>query len=255
MRILVTGGTGVVGRHVVRAAADRGNDVVVVSRGGGTPDPRATGFRVDLGTGDGLGAALAGGDVVIDCAHVQTTRAASAVRWFTEATTRLSREAEKAGVRHLIVLSIVGIDRIGLGYYKGKLAQERVALAGPVPSTVLRATQFHEFAGQMLERMGLGPVHAMPAMRVQPIAAFEVANALLHLAEGPAAGRVGDVGGPVEEYLPELARTLLRHRGAKGIVVPVPVPGGRSGANLVPEAKNQRGPTFAEWLSRYADAA
>jgi len=255
MRILITGGTGVVGRHVVRAAADRGHDVVVVSRGGGSPDARATGRRADLGTGEGLRDALEGVDVVIDCAHVQTTRASSAVRWFTEATTRLSRTAKEAGVSHLVVLSIVGIDRISLGYYKGKLAQEKAALEGAVPATVVRATQFHEFAGQMLDRMRVGPVHFVPRMRTQPIAASEVARVLVDIAEGPAMGRVDDIGGPAEENLPDLARAVLRRRGRKGLLIPLPVPGGRSGANFVPDPAHRHGPTFGEWLSRFADAA
>ncbi|GIJ47171.1 3-beta hydroxysteroid dehydrogenase [Virgisporangium aliadipatigenens] len=254
MRILVTGGTGVVGRHVVLTALARGHEVVAASRGGGSPDPRATGRRVDLGTGDGLAAALDGVDTVIDCAHVQTTNAAKAVRWFTEATTRLTNAAKAAGVRHLVVLSIVGIDRIPLGYYKGKLAQEKVALEGPVPATVVRATQFHEFAGQMLDRMRLGPVHLMPAMRVQPIAAAEVATALVDLAEGPATGRADDIGGPSEEYLPDLARAVLKKRGGRGLLIPLPIPGaagraGRAGAGLVPDPSGQRGPSFADWLA------
>ncbi|MFC6258469.1 SDR family oxidoreductase, partial [Kocuria oceani] len=161
MRIAVAGGTGVVGRHVVETARGRGHEVVVLARSQG----------VDLSTGAGLD--LAGVQAVVDVTSIRTTSGRSATRFFTEVTRHLLAAERAAGVGHHLVLSIVGLDDAPYGYYAGKAAQERLVQAGEVPWTLLRATQFHEFAGQVHERMRLGPVALVPAMRSQPIAARE----------------------------------------------------------------------------------
>ncbi|MBN9195938.1 MAG: NAD(P)H-binding protein, partial [Microbacterium sp.] len=198
MRIAVAGGTGTVGRHVVAVARERGHEAVVLSRAAG----------VDVSTGDGLDAALAGVDVVIDVTSVATTKASVAEHFFETATRRLLGAERRHGVAHHIALSIVGIDRRGeaSGYYAGKIAQERAVATDEVPWTLLRATQFHEFARQMFERGRIGPVVVVPAMRSQPVAAREVAERLVALAEGSPAGRVRDLGGPRVERMSELSR-------------------------------------------------
>ncbi|MDQ1633543.1 MAG: hypothetical protein QOJ32_352, partial [Frankiaceae bacterium] len=163
-RVAVAGGTGLVGRHVVDVLRERGDDPVVLSRSAG----------VDLVSGSGAADALRGCEAVIDVSNVTTTRRAPAEAFFGAVTRTLTTAGIEAGVRHLVALSIVGIDRVPFGYYFGKRRQEELLRASELPSTVLRATQFHEFAGQLLARSP-GPVAFVPRMRAQPVAAREVA--------------------------------------------------------------------------------
>ncbi|HEY6745440.1 MAG TPA: SDR family oxidoreductase [Mycobacteriales bacterium] len=244
MRIAVAGGTGVAGSEVARILAGRGHEVRVLARSTG----------VDVATGRGLDAALDGVAVVVDASSVLTTRARPSVEFFTAATTRLLAAEERAGTRLHVVLSIVGIDRLGHGYYAGKLAQERLALAGPVPATVLRTTQFHEFAGQLLDRLRRGPVTVVPRAPVQPVAAREVARRLADLTVRPAAGRVPDLAGPEPQELADLVRRVARSRRVGTRVVAVRLPGrlGRdlAAGALLPEAGAETGrQTFDEWLA------
>lgn len=242
-RVAVAGGTGLVGRYVVAALAAAGLEPVVLARSRG----------VDLTTGAGLDDALTDVATVVDVSNVPTARRREAIDFFTTATGRLLASGERAGVRHHVVLSIVGVDRVDRGYYAGKRAQEELALAGPVPATVLRATQFHEFPGQILSRTH-GPVAWVPQARIQPIAAREVAQALAELALGEAVGRAPDLAGPEEHDLVDLARRLLRARGPRRVVLPVRPPGaaGRAMARgaLLPTGPGPRGTqTFDAWLS------
>jgi len=142
MRIAVAGGTGVVGRRVVETLTQQGHEPVVLARSLG----------VDVATGAGLSDALAGATAVIDVSNAATLRRRTSVQFFTNSSTNLLAAGERAGVQHHVALSIVGIDRVDTGYYAGKRRQEDVVLAGPLPASVLRATQFHEFAGQLLSR-------------------------------------------------------------------------------------------------------
>lgn len=246
MRIAVAGGTGVVGRHVVDVLGAAGHEPVVLSRSRG----------VDLVTGSGLDAALSGVGAVIDVSNVATMRRETAVGFFGTATGRLLETGERHGVRHHLALSIVGIDRVPTGYYAGKRRQEELVLGGPLPATVLRATQFHEFPGQLLVRTP-GPVAMLPAMRVQPVAAREVAEALVQLAVGDPLGMAPELAGPEQHSLVDLARDLLRARGERRRVVAVRVPGaaGRAMAQggLLPQGPGPRGTqTFAQWLAAEA---
>jgi uncharacterized protein YbjT (DUF2867 family) len=243
-RVAVVGGTGVVGRHVVAVLTERGHDCVVMSRSHG----------VDVVNGGGLDQALVGTRVLVDVGNITTLRRATAVRWFESATANLLAAAERSGVQHYLLLSIVGIDRVDTGYYAGKRRQEEVALAGQVPVTVLRATQFHEFAEQVMDRGGVGPVRLVPRMRVQPVAAREVAEALSDLVAGDAVRRAPDVGGPEEHDLVDLARRAVAVRGPRRLVAPVPVPGaaGReiaAGALLPGEGARLGRTTFEQWLT------
>jgi uncharacterized protein YbjT (DUF2867 family) len=244
MRVAVVGGTGVVGRHAVAVLRGRGHEVRVLSRSAG----------VDVRTGRGLPAALDGVGAVVDVANVATTRRAAATGFFTAVTEHLLDAGRRAGVGHHVVLSIVGIDDVDTGYYAGKRRQEALALAGGVPASVLRATQFHEFAAQMLDRLRLGPVAFVPRMRTQPVAAREVGEALADLAVGPAVGRAPDLGGPEVHTVADLVGRVLRARGERVRLVPFPVPGraGRAmaGSGLLPGPDARRGrTTFEEWLT------
>jgi uncharacterized protein YbjT (DUF2867 family) len=244
MRMAVAGGTGVVGRHVVAVLRERGHDAHVLTRSTG----------VDVTTGDGLDTALRGVDVVLDVTNVPTMRRRAAVDFFTVSTSHLLAAEERAAVRHHVVLSIVGVDEVDTGYYAGKRRQEELALVGRVPATVLRTTQFHEFAGQVLDRFRLGPIAPAPRMPTRPVAAREVAEALVDIASAPAAGRAPDLGGPEIHDLPDLMARVLRARRERRWLVPLRVPGsaGRAMADgaLLPGAGARFGTwTFDLWLA------
>jgi uncharacterized protein YbjT (DUF2867 family) len=244
-RIAIAGGTGTVGRFVTELVRAHGHEPVVLSRSTG----------VDLVAGDGLQAVLRGVDTLIDVSGPATMSAAASIRGFQAITGNLLRAEQAAGVRHHIALSIVGIDTVekGYGYYQGKQAQERLVMAGPVPWTILRATQFHEFARQMFTRAKLGPFVLVPTMRSQPIAASEVAARLVELAEGAPQGRVGDLAGPRVERMADLARRYGRAAGVPGRVVELSMPGRggtqmRNGSLLAPVDAQIAGPDFTTWL-------
>jgi uncharacterized protein YbjT (DUF2867 family) len=241
--IAVAGGTGVVGRHAVEAVRAAGHVPVILSRSTG----------VDLLTGTGLDAALAGADAVIDTSNITTLSAAAATTFFTRATGNLVAAAARAGVGHLVVLSIVGIDRMPHDYYAGKVAQERVVANSTVPWTILRATQFHEFAAQLFDRAKLGPLHVAPRARVRPIAAREVGTRLAELAAVPAQGRATDLGGPREERLDEMVKAFARRTGHRGWIPSVSLPGAqmkgmRAGLALPASGAVLGTQTFAAWL-------
>jgi uncharacterized protein YbjT (DUF2867 family) len=243
MRIAVAGGTGLVGRHVVDAVAGAGHEPVVLARTRG----------VDITTGAGLGEALATVEAVIDVSNITTTRRRTSVAFFTAGTQQLLAAGQRAGVRHHVALSIVGVDRVDLGYYEGKRAQEELVLDGLAPGSVLRATQFHEFPGQLLAR-ARGPLALVPSMRVQPVAAREVAAALVALAGGPAEGMAAELAGPAEHEMVDLARRVVRANGQRRRVVGIRMPGaaGRAMADgaLLPTGPGPRGRlTFEQWLT------
>jgi uncharacterized protein YbjT (DUF2867 family) len=243
MRIAVAGGTGVVGSYVVSAVTEAGHEPLVLSRGRG----------IDLVTGTGLDDVLAGVQAVIDVSNQSTTSRKKSVAFFDAVTTNVLDAGLRAGVRHHVALSIVGIDRVDFSYYAGKVRQEELMFASPLPTSVLRATQFHEFAGQVLQQVP-GPVAVIPRMRVQPIAAREVAAALVALALGSPVGMAPELAGPQEESLADMARRLLRARGSRKPVLQVRLPVSGAGAmasgGLLPTAPGPRGvQTYAAWLA------
>ena len=247
MRVAVAGGTGSVGRHVVASLAGANHEPVVLTGSCG----------VDLITGVGLDEALCGVGAVVDVGNVSTVSRRASVAFFSTSTQNLLEAGRRNGVAHHVALSIVGIDLVGSGYYAGKLAQEELVLTGPVPATVLRTTQFHEFAGQLLTRTR-GPLAVVPRMRVQPIAACEVGQALAELAVTGPAGRVADLAGPDVHDLHELARQFLQASQSSRRVLAVRLPGtaGRAMARgaLLPTRPGPRGQqSFKEWLAGCLD--
>jgi uncharacterized protein YbjT (DUF2867 family) len=214
---------------------------------------------VNVATAEGLIEALEGVSSVVDCSNVQTMRASAAELFFGAVTRNLLTAGRAAGVRHFVALSIVGIDRVDFGYYRGKRVQEELLLADDRPSSVLRATQFLEFAAQLLDRMR-GPVVAVPRMRMQPVAAREVGEALATMAVGDPVGRAPDMAGPREELLVDMVRQVLKKRSQRRLVVPLRLPGsvGRqmAGGGLLPEGEGPRGKeTFAEYLAALGEAS
>jgi hypothetical protein len=227
---------------VVDAARARGHEVA--------PLARATG--VDIIAGTGWEPALTGADALIDVSNMTTLSTRAARRFFETATRRLLDAEQTTGVRHHVALSIVGIDDIDTSYYAGKLAQERAVEAGPVPFTIARAGQFHEFAAQLLSGMR-GPIAVMPRTLMRPVAAAEVAARLVDIAEGAPQGRAADFVGPCDEVLADLARRQLAHHGIRRRVVEIKFPGayGRglaSGALRGGAGRIEGATTFDEWL-------
>jgi uncharacterized protein YbjT (DUF2867 family) len=248
MHVAVAGGTGVVGRLVVQALGRAGHEVTVVARSAG----------VDLMTGQGLREALEPVSVVLDVANAPGSSRKTSVEFFERSTRNLLDAEGRADVRHHVALSIVGCDRVDLGYYLGKRRQEELVRTGDVPWTILRATQFHEFPAQLAERVR-GPVLPVPTMMTQPVAAREVAQLLADLAPAEPSGETIELAGPDVHRMPDLARRLLRARGSRRIVVPVRLPGrvGRdlAGGRLLPTDGRRGTQTFDEWLAQQRTSA
>lgn len=247
--ILVTGGTGTLGRPLVHRLLDDGHDVRSLSRRPhtGTERPRPQSYAVDLRDGTGLPEALSGVDAIVHCA---TTPAGGDM----EAAGRLVQAAKAAGVPHLVYISIVGVDRVPLGYYRTKLAVERLIEDSGIGWTVLRTTQFHHLVLQLIKAGARSPVLPVPTgVRVQPVEVREVAARLAELAAAPPAGRVPDLGGPEVLTARELVRTTLEAGGRRRLLMPLRLPGPtaaalRRGENLTPEhAEGRR--TYAEFLA------
>jgi uncharacterized protein YbjT (DUF2867 family) len=204
---------------------------------------------VDLVTGGGLDDALQGADAVIDVSNIATRNGRRATAFFESGTRKILAAEQRAGVRHHLLLSIIGVDRVNIGYYRAKRRQEDLVREGPVPWTILRTTQWHEFAAQLLADR---PLAIVPTMLSQPVAAQEVADELTRLAQSPPAG-MAELAGPREERVPDMVRRLAEARGRRTLVVTVPVPGalGRSltGGALLPSGPGPRGTrTFDQWL-------
>jgi uncharacterized protein YbjT (DUF2867 family) len=251
MRIAVIGGTGVVGRHTVEALQRAGHDVIVVARARG----------VDVVTGEGLDDALVGVDAVIDVTSVQAPNAQAAQNLFAAATRNLLAAEQQAQVRHHVLPSIVSVDRLeGNAHYAGKRMQERLLSSGPVPFTIQRATQFHEFAGQVVAWTRVGQVATVPPLLVQPVAAADVGDVLAEIVAGAPQGRATDLAGPEPQDLVDMARRTLSARGESIRLIPSWRSGifGVEAAGEVllagPEARLAP-TTFDAWLARQSTTA
>lgn len=262
MKIAVAGGTGTVGRPTVEIARSRGHDVVVLSRSTGVDLTTGLGTRGGAGsaTGSGTGSAtglvraLEGVDVVIDVASVATQSAERSKAFFGSVTSTLLSAEETAGVTHHLALSIVGSQRAPFGYYAGKAEQERLVSAGRIPWTILRATQFHEFARQIAGQVRVGPVTLVPRMTSQPVAAREVAQRLVELAESAPAGHATDLAGPETLRMRDMVRAYATATGGAGPLIELPLPGGfgkalRDGTITAGPGADRGTQTFGEWIS------
>lgn len=237
--VLVTGGTGLLGGRVVERLRAEGCPVRVMSRSG-----RAGTVRGDLLTGEGLDRAVEGVATTVHCASNPFRRSR---RTDVGGTEMLLRAARRAGVAHVVFISIVGVDRNPYyPYYRVKLDAERVVERSPVPWTIVRATQFHDFVLRFVRPLGRLPVVPAPKdLPGQPIDVGEVADRLTELALSPPAGRVPDIGGPEVRTFADLARAYLRMTEQRKRVVQIPLPGKmarawRAGAQTCPEGKYGR---------------
>ncbi|MDI3420162.1 SDR family oxidoreductase [Streptomyces luteolus] len=242
--ILVTGGTGTLGRCVIeRLRASGGHEVRELSR-------RSEQYPVDLRTGAGLADAVAGAEVIVHCASTQKSGGAD-----VGAARHLIDAARTAGVRHLVYISIVGIDRVPLGYYRTKLRVERLIEESGLGFTILRTTQFHDLALTFARGLTKLPVALAPTgVRLQPVAVDEVAGRLVELALGDPAGRVPEMGGPEVRTVDSLVRAYLHASGKRRPVLGIRLPGRlfaalRAGGLLTPERAVGRG-TFEEFVRR-----
>jgi len=246
-KIAVAGATGRVGRHTVEVLEEAGHDVVRMSRASG----------VDLVTGEGLSEALAGVDSIVDAASWPTNEQKPATDFFVAASRNLQEEGERAGVQRIVVVSIIGADRVDAGYIASKIPHERAMQSGPIPVSILRAAQFHEFVPLFLEWGRQGDVIYVPQMRTQLVAARTVAEALAELVDEPIPSpdaSIPEIAGPREESLADVARLLVARRGDPVRIEAVSDPDDpeqalyASGALLPGPDAVRAGPTFEQWL-------
>jgi len=264
-QMLVTGGTGTLGRHVVRRLRAAGQDVRVLSRGGThgvhSPEEGVEYVTADLATGDGVEDAVVGIEVVL---HLAGSSKGDEVK-----TQHLVDAAQRAGVGHLIYISVVGADRVPMasavdrmmfGYFGSKAESERIVAGSGLPWTTLRATQFHDLTLLTARGMAKMPVVPVPSgFKFQPIEADEVAARLVELALGDPAGLVPEIGGPQVYEMSDLVRSYLQATGKHRLIMPMRLPGMaaqafRNGANLNPgRAVGQR--TWEDFLEERAGTA
>lgn len=250
--VLLTGATGRLGQALRPRIADAGYDLRLASR---SPPAVDQWTELDLAAGTGVRDAIEGVDIVV--------HTASAPQGDTEAvdvrgTERLLDAASEAGVENFVYVSIVGVDEISYGYYDHKLAAEIAVEESPVPSTILRATQFHQFVHDILDGLARLPVLFVPRnWQIQPIAAGEVADNILAHLDDPA-GRLPDVGGPEVHTAGELAATYREARGLRRPTVGLPVPGAaargfRDGRATCPDCTTGT-VTWAAYLDRTVES-
>jgi uncharacterized protein YbjT (DUF2867 family) len=210
MKLTVIGGTGLIGSQVVQKLTAAGHEAVPASPSSG----------VDLISGKGLDQALAGADVVVNVANSPTFDEAS-LDFFRTSMTNLLAAGEHAGVRHQVVLSIVGVDQVPqLDYYRAKTLQEELLRQGPTPYSIVRATQFFEFMDAVLSWSSDDTTVRLPATRLQPMAAADVVDAVVEVATGAPLNGIRNVAGPDVFPLDELGRvTLAAHQDNRNVVV------------------------------------
>ena len=249
MRIAVAGGTGTIGRRIAAALSRDGHEVRALSRS-------AMQYPVDLTTGAGLEAALVGCDVVVDASNGPPSRRARAV--LVEGSRRLLETGARAGVRHHVCVSIVGIEDVPLGYYRVKLEQEGVVESAGLPWTIVRSTQFHDLLGSLLSAAGRWHVLPVARARFQPVGVDEAADAVAAVAtDAPRLTRV-TVAGPEVHDLRSLGRMWREATGRRAIAIPIPLPGRlgravRDGRLTCANPDVGGTQTFAAWLQANAD--
>jgi uncharacterized protein YbjT (DUF2867 family) len=214
MKIVVIGGTGLIGSNVVRDLTEHGHQVVAAAPSTG----------VNTVTGEGLADALTGASVVVDVSNSPSFEDAAAMEFFTKATTNLLNAEAQAGVAHHVALSVVGTRRLAQqsGYFKAKLAQEELIAAGPIPYTIVAATQFFEFLTTIADSATVDGEVRLPTALIQPMASADVAEAVAIAAVGAPVNGISQVGGPQAFALPDLIRTALTARGDRRSVIADP---------------------------------
>jgi uncharacterized protein YbjT (DUF2867 family) len=213
MKIVVIGGTGLIGGKLVKLLREKGHEVLAASPGTG----------VNAVTGEGLAMALAGAEVVVDVANSPSFAPADVLDFFQKSSRNLGRAEKEAGVRHHVALSIVGTDRLpDNGYFRGKVAQEEIIRQNGLPYTILRATQFMEFLAAIGQSSEVdGTIRLSPAL-LQPIAADDVAAALADVALAAPLNGIAEVAGPERFPLEQIVRRALAAAGETRPIVTDP---------------------------------
>jgi uncharacterized protein YbjT (DUF2867 family) len=245
MKIVVMGGTGLIGSKLVRKLREMGHETAAVS-----PDSGVNTF-----TGEGLHEALVGAAVVVDVTNSPSFEDAAVLKFFRTSTGNLLAAETAAGVGHHVALSVVGTERLlESGYFRAKMTQENLITASPVPYTILRSTQFFEFAGRIAQAGADGKSVRVAAAPVQPIASDDVAAALADVASGPPANEIVEIAGPDRFALDSLVRQALQAAGDNREVI-ADAQARYFGAllcdeTLTPDAPKLIGPThFEDWVS------
>ncbi len=245
MKIVVIGGTGLIGTKVVKNLRERGHDVVAASPSAG----------VNTLTGEGLAAALTGAQVVVDVANSPSFEDKAVLAFFETSGRNLLAAEKVAGVRHHVALSVVGTDRLlASGYFRAKMAQEYLIQASQIPYTIVRATQFFEFVGAIAESGADGQTIRLPPAMMQPIVSDDVAAALADVAEDEPLNGMFDLAGPEPIRMDELVRQFLRSNGdPRQVITDVNARYFGTAVNdqsLTPGNLPRLGPTrFEDWLS------
>jgi uncharacterized protein YbjT (DUF2867 family) len=245
MKIVVIGGTGLIGSKLVKNLQQQGREVVAASPSSG----------VNTITGEGLAKAISGAEVVVDVTNAPSWEDKAVLEFFETSGRNLLAAEKAAGVKHHVALSVVGTDRLlASGYFRAKMAQEKLIEASQIPYTIVRATQFFEFAGGIAQNAAEGTTVRLPSALMQPIAADDVAAALADIVLGEAINGMVEIAGPDQIRQDELIRQYLRatndawkvvtdvHARYYGLEV--------NDQSLVPGDNARLGPThFAAWLS------
>jgi uncharacterized protein YbjT (DUF2867 family) len=258
--ILLTGGTGTLGRRVLPLLREAGRDVRVLTRGEHRSGHGVEYVSGDLTSGDGVAAAVRGVGTILHCAGSTTGD--------DDKARNLVKAAKHAGVGHVVLISVVGADRVPVvsradramfGYFASKLGAERVIAGSGIPWTTLRATQFHDLLLTTLQQLTKLPVVPVPSgFRFQPVDTAEVAGRLVELTLAEPAGLVPDLAGPRVYEMDALVRRHLRAAGRRRPIVRVRLPGRaarafRQGANL--SSVRTAGRTWEEFLAQQAAPA
>jgi uncharacterized protein YbjT (DUF2867 family) len=242
MKFAVIGGTGLIGSQVVRNLNAAGHEAV----------PQSLSTGVDVVSGQGLDKALAGADVVINLTNSPTFDDAS-LAFFRTSMDNLLAASQKNGVGHFVILSIVGADQVpGMDYYRAKVLQEDILKAGPVPYSIVRATQFMEFMDATMSWTADGDTVRLPATPIQPIAAKDVARAVAEVAAGSPLNGIRNIAGPEVFPLDELGRITLSHKGDHRTVVTDPTAGlfALVEGDVLTDRDAHLAPTrYTDWLS------
>ena len=244
MKIVVIGGTGLIGSKVVTKLVAHGHDAV----------PASPGTGVNTLTGEGLTEALAGADVVVDVSNSPSFEDAAVLEFFDTSTRNILGAEEVAGVGHHVALSVVGTERLAeSGYMRAKIAQEKLIKNSSIPYTIVHATQFFEFACRMADEASDGGTVRVPPVLIQPMAADDVAAALCNVAPAAPLNNTIEIAGPQPLRFEDFVRQGLRSAGDQRVVVADPQAryfGARlSERALLPGDGAQLGPTrFDEWL-------
>ncbi|HWF71515.1 MAG TPA: SDR family oxidoreductase [Mycobacterium sp.] len=210
MKIVVIGGAGVLGSKVVQKLKDHGHDAVAAS-------PRT---GVNALTGEGLADALIGANVVVDVSNSPSFDDDPAMEFFTKSTTNLEAAAKAAGIGHYVAVSIVGCDELPKsGYLRAKVAQEKLITESDLPYSIVRATQFAEFADAITASLTVGDEVRVPDALIQPIASEELADEVARVTEGKPLNGIENVGGPEKISFEQLARESLARQGEDKTVI------------------------------------